>query len=88
MSGIFGILRFDGAAVTERELERLADAMAYRGPDGRDYVRAGAAGLGHCLMRVTKEDRFEAQPLIDSRSGLVLVGDCRLDNREETGLRA
>ncbi len=83
MSGIFGILRFDGAAVTERELERLADAMAYRGPDGRDYVRAGAAGLGHCLMRVTKEDRFEAQPLIDSRSGLVLVGDCRLDNREE-----
>ena len=83
MSGIFGILRFDGADVTERELERLSNAMAYRGPDGRDFVRAGAAGLGHCLMRVTKQDRLEAQPLIDSRSGLILVGDCRLDNREE-----
>ena len=83
MSGIFGLLRFNGAAVSERELERTAAAMAYRGPDGSDFLAAGPAGLGHSLMRVTREDAFEAQPLVDRERGLILVADCRLDNREQ-----
>ena len=83
MSGIFGVLRFDGSSATDEELERLAGGMAYRGPDRRDVAIIRAAGLGHCLLRVTREDRFEAQPLADRQSGLILVADCRLDNREE-----
>lgn len=83
MSAIFGILRFDGSEVSAGDLERLGNTMAHRGPDGHKFVVDGQVGLGHCLMRVNREDAFEAQPLIDREAGLTLVVDCRIDNREE-----
>lgn len=83
MSAIFGILRFDGAEVPSRDLERIANALAHRGSDGRRLARYGPIGLGHCLMRVNREDQFEAQPLRDRDTGVTLVADLRLDNREE-----
>jgi asparagine synthase (glutamine-hydrolysing) len=84
MSAIFGILRFDGGEVSARDLERMCNVLAHRGPDGRKFVVAGPpVGLGHCLMRVNREDLFERQPLQDREAGLTLVADCRIDNREE-----
>jgi asparagine synthase (glutamine-hydrolysing) len=83
MSAIFGIVRFDGGAVSARDLERMGNTLAHRGPDGRKLNVDGAVGLGHCLMRVNQEDAFEAQPLIDREAELTLVADCRIDNREE-----
>jgi asparagine synthase (glutamine-hydrolysing) len=50
---------------------------------GRDRARswtAGPVGLGHLMMRVTREDRFDEQPLRDA--SMTLVADLRLDNRE------
>ena len=81
MSAIFGILRFDGAAVSGRDLERMAKALAHRAPDGIKFVADGPFALGHGLMRVNREDVFEAQPLRDG--DLTLVADLRLDNRDE-----
>lgn len=83
MSGIFGLLRFDGGTVASSELEAMAEAMAHRAPDGRNCKVLGSVGLGHCLMRVNVEDRFEAQPLSDPETGVTLVADCRIDNRAE-----
>lgn len=83
MSAIFGILRFDCVAVSTRDLERMGNTLAHRGPDGRKFVVDGCAGLGHCLMRVNQEDHFEAQPIRDRVTDLTLVADCRIDNREE-----
>lgn len=83
MSAIFGILRFDGNAVSARDLERMSNTLAHRGPDGRKFVVAGPAGLGHCLTRVNREDLFERQPIYDRATDLVLVADLRIDNREE-----
>ncbi|HUC62900.1 MAG TPA: asparagine synthase-related protein [Alphaproteobacteria bacterium] len=83
MSAIFGILRFDGGEVSARDLERMGNALAHRGPDGRKSAVLGAVGLGHGLMRVNEEDLFEAQPLADREADLTLVADCRIDNREE-----
>jgi asparagine synthase (glutamine-hydrolysing) len=83
MSAILGIFRFDGGAVSARDLERMGNTLAHRGPDGRKFTTAGPAGLGHCLMRVNREDVFEAQPLRDRDGDLTLVADCRIDNREE-----
>ncbi|MEI9992993.1 MAG: asparagine synthase-related protein [Rhizomicrobium sp.] len=82
MSAIFGILRFDGGEVSSRDLERMANTLAHRGPDGRRSVGGGVVGLGHCLLRVNQEDLFEAQPLCDREADLTLVADCRIDNRE------
>jgi asparagine synthase (glutamine-hydrolysing) len=83
MSAIFGILRLDGDSASVRELERMGNALAHRGPDGRAHIVAGPVGFGHCLMRVNQEDRFEAQPLYDRATDTTLVADVRLDNREE-----
>jgi asparagine synthase (glutamine-hydrolysing) len=83
MSAIFGVLRFDGATVSSRDLERMSNTLAHRGPDGHKFVVDGAIGLGHCLMRVNREDRFETQPLRDRDADVTLVADLRLDNREE-----
>ncbi|MCL9999653.1 MAG: asparagine synthase-related protein [Erythrobacter sp.] len=82
MSAIFGVLRRDGGAVEERALEAMARILAHRGPDGSRVLALDNAGLGHCLMRVTREDRLEAQPLHDPAAGVTLVADLRLDNRE------
>lgn len=81
MSAICGILRFDGADVAPRSIDRMAQAMKRRGADGLATVELGRLALGHCLMRVNREDVHEAQPIIARDA--VLVADLRLDNREE-----
>ena len=60
--------------------------MAVRCGDGSATFLDGSVGLGHGLMRVTREDAFDQQPLYDRDAGLVLVADCRIDNREEIAL--
>jgi asparagine synthase (glutamine-hydrolysing) len=82
MSAIFGVLRFDGAAASAAELQRMGNVLAHRGPDGRRSIAEGPLGLGHCLLRVNQEDLFEAQPIRDAEADLTLVADCRIDNRE------
>ncbi len=83
MSAIFGILRFDGGAVSARDLERMGNTLRHRGPDGVKSVVDGSVGLGHCLLRVNQEDLFERQPIVDRGADLTLVADLRIDNREE-----
>lgn len=83
MSAIFGILRFDVGAVAAGDLERMANTLAHRGPDRCKFVVEGPAGLGHGLMRVNREDLYEAQPLHDAEARLTLAADCRIDNRAE-----
>lgn len=83
MSAILGVLRFDGGPVLARDIERISKALAHRGPHGSDFAINGSLALGHCLMRVNKEDLFEAQPLRDQDADITLVADARLDNREE-----
>lgn len=82
MSGIAGILRFDGEAVARRDLERVANALHAHGPDRSDIMTAGSIGLIHVLMRMTPEDRFDRQPWRGA-SGAVIAADLRLDNRDD-----
>ncbi len=83
MSAIFGILHYDGGTASERDLERMGNTLRHRGPDGCKFVIEGNAGIGHCLMRVNREDSFEVQPIRDRAANLALVADCRIDNRDE-----
>jgi asparagine synthase (glutamine-hydrolysing) len=82
MSGIAGILRFDGKRVERRDLERVANTLRAHGPDRSDVVVAGNIGLVHVLMRMTPEDRFDRQPWRGA-SGAIITADLRLDNRDE-----
>ena len=82
MSAIAGLLRFDGAPVERRPLERAANALGQHGPDRSDVLAGGGVGLAHVLMRMTPEDRFDRQPW-RGMSGAVIAADLRLDNRDD-----
>lgn len=82
MSAIAGLLRFDGAPVTRRALERAANALAQYGPDRAGVFAGGSVGLLHVLMGVTPEDHFDRQPERGA-SGALIAADLRLDNRDE-----
>ena len=81
MSGICGIYRFDTAPLARASLDRQMARLAHLGPDRARTWSAGPVGLGHLMMRVTREEAFDAQPLHDG--DLSLVADLRLDNRDE-----
>lgn len=83
MSGIAGIIHFDGQPVTPGQIEGMTAAMSYRGPDGINHWRRGNVALGQCMLRTTPESLEETQPLTNEDESLVLVMDGRVDNWEE-----
>jgi asparagine synthase (glutamine-hydrolysing) len=83
MSGIAGIIRFDGGPVERGLVETMTAAMPYRGPDGINHWVRGSVALGQCMLRTTPESLEETQPLTNEDESLVLVMDGRVDNWEE-----
>src|SRR5580693_5092322 len=82
MSGLCGIVRFDGRPVADQDISRQMQALSGLGADRAKRWRSGAVGMGALLTRVTHEDAYDAQPLRDPARDLTLVCDVRLDNRE------
>lgn len=86
MSGMFGILDKRGAPVEARELDAMQHPMAFWGPDRYGAWCHGTIGLGHVRLDETPESLHDVQPRSDpSGSGIVLVADARIDNRDELG---
>lgn len=83
MSGIAGIIHFDGKPVEPGLIEKMTGAMSYRGPDGINHWVKGPVALGQCMLRTTPESLEEHQPLTNEDESLVLVMDGRVDNWEE-----
>ncbi len=82
MSGIAGIIHFDGRPVTPGQIEAMTAAMDYRGPDGIAHWVQGSVALGQCMLRTTPESLEETQPLANEDGNLILVMDGRIDNWE------
>src|SRR5262249_17361103 len=82
MSGIAGLIRFDGRGVARRDLDRAANALNQYGPGRADTLAKDNCGFAHALMRMTPEDRFDRQPYQDA-SGAIITADLRLDNRDD-----
>src|SRR5271169_4961321 len=63
-------------------MQWLVDFLSYRGPDGRGVWMEPSIGLGHVLLRTTRESSGERQPAsLDGRYWI--VADARLDCRAE-----
>lgn len=80
MSGIAGIIHFNGAAVEPGLIEKMTAAMHYRGPDGIHHWVEGSVAVGQCMLCTTPESLEEHQPVTNENEGLVLVMDGRIDN--------
>lgn len=83
MSGIFGIISFNGRAIDLTDLRRMSEKIAHRGPDGSDILLDKNVGFGQLMLCSTKESLNEQLPYQDSASGLLITADARIDNREE-----
>ncbi len=82
MSGIFGIFNLNGEPVDEADLTKMAEAMAFWGPDGRSQITSGPVGLGQLMLYNTPEAHLEKLPR-QTASGLLLTAEARIDNRAE-----
>jgi asparagine synthase (glutamine-hydrolysing) len=81
MSGIAGVYLLDGKAVERKDLERMKDSIAHRGPDGSGLWLEASVGLAHQMLWTTPESLHEKLPL--EEDWLVITSDARVDNREE-----
>jgi asparagine synthase (glutamine-hydrolysing) len=82
LSGIVGIFHRDGAPIERALLQSLADFLAYRGPDAREIWMEASIGLGHTLLRTTRESFAERQPAA-LEGQYWITADARLDGRAE-----
>ncbi len=82
MSGIVGIYHRNGAPIERTLLQSLVDFLSYRGPDSRDCWMDRSIGLGHAMLRTTRESLGERQPAsLEGR--FWITADARLDSRAE-----
>jgi asparagine synthase (glutamine-hydrolysing) len=80
LSGIVGIINFDGAPVEPQHLQEMTDSLAFRGPDRQEIWIDGSAGFGHTMLAVSPEHEREKQPC--SLDGKIwIVADARIDDR-------
>jgi asparagine synthase (glutamine-hydrolysing) len=73
MCGICGEIRFDGAPASAARIERMADAMGRRGPDGAGVVLRGPVGFGHRRLKIIDLSEKAAQPFVDTALGLTIA---------------
>ena len=82
MSGFAGIISLDGAPPDTRLLERMAQTLAFRGPDGTHISVKPGAGFCFTFLRTGPAPQCPSQPC--SLDGNVwLIGDVRLDGRDD-----
>ena len=82
MSGFAGIVSLDGAPPDARLLERMAQTLAFRGPDGTHITTKPGAGFCFTFLRTGPAPQCPSQPCsIDGR--VWLIGDVRLDGRDD-----
>lgn len=63
MCGIAGIVNLDGSAVEPDLLQRMASAIAHRGPDGEGVFTDGCLGLAHRRLAVIDLSPAGHQPM-------------------------
>src|SRR6266478_5893504 len=72
LSGIVGIYHRNGAPLEQSLLQSLVDFLSYRGPDSRECWMDGSIGLGHAMLRTTRESLGERQPAsLDGRAEFI-----------------
>jgi asparagine synthase (glutamine-hydrolysing) len=86
MSGFAGVVSEDGAIPETRLLDQMAARLAFRGPDATQVSTQEGVGFCFTLLRAGPGPQIAKQPC--SLEGRVwLLGDVRLDGREELRLR-
>ena len=85
MSGFFGIFRPQGGSVNLDAFEQMRKATELEGFDGLATHVEEKIAMGHLMLRVSPEAKYDQQPLHSECGRYLLVGHFRLDYRDELG---
>ena len=80
MSGIFGLINLNQAPIDRDSLLSMQNAMAYWGPDNKQFIADKNAGFGQLLLYNTPESLHESLPTKTDANQLFTAA-ARLDNR-------
>lgn len=83
MSAIGGVFHRDGGRVDRSDMARMEAVLKPYGRDASAIWSSGRVALARTLLRITPEDALDHQPLRHPPSGLAMVFDGRIDNRDE-----
>jgi asparagine synthase (glutamine-hydrolysing) len=82
MSGFGGVVSADGRTPDAKLIERMAERLAFRGPDATEIWMRSGTGFCFTLLRTGPSPQAATQPYsLDGR--VWLLGDVRLDGRED-----
>src|SRR5688500_4237913 len=81
MTALAGFWSF-GAEDAAASVQRMLASQAIYGPHGTSVWKGGEIAMGRALHRTLPEDSFDRGSQTGA-SGLSLVGDVRLDNRDD-----
>lgn len=82
MSGICGIINFDGKPVEKNQLHQMILVLEYLGCESKNIWINGNVGFGHTLTFSTDSSINEQQPCtLDGK--VYITADARIDAREE-----
>jgi asparagine synthase (glutamine-hydrolysing) len=72
MCGIAGIFHLSGKPASEREINKMAEALAHRGPDGSGVFVQNNVALGHRRLAILDTSELGKQPMA-SKDGQWMV---------------
>ena len=82
MCGIFGYFDQKKSPLTHIDLQKMATAIHYRGPDGQGFFEAPGVGLGNCRLAILDIENG-TQPFIAEDKSVVVVQNGEIFNHIE-----
>jgi asparagine synthase (glutamine-hydrolysing) len=70
--GISGEVRLDGRRADVGAVDRMAETMCDRGPDGAGSYMQGRVALAHRRLKIVDLTEHAAQPMVDAELGLAI----------------
>jgi asparagine synthase (glutamine-hydrolysing) len=83
MCGIAGVLHRDGRAASAAIMEKMADLLAHRGPDGQGYFCNGPIALGHRRLSIIDLTEASRQPMASKDGRFVITYNGEIYNFRE-----
>ncbi|MEQ8733323.1 MAG: N-acetylglutaminylglutamine amidotransferase [Rhodospirillaceae bacterium] len=73
MCGIAGEITFDGSTASAAVVDKMADVLQKRGPDGQGLWAQGRVAFGHRRLKIIDLSENAQQPMVDPDLGLTIV---------------
>src|SRR5258705_12664160 len=83
MCGITGFINLNGEPASRAVLERMANAIAHRGPDGEGYWIEGNVGIGFRRLAIIDLSPAGNQPMVTADQRYVLTYNGEVYNFRE-----